>query len=94
MHDVARVSIDQNNRVNGVAFPPAPGHVITHVIVLLLQCSAGQSIKMMTDHLYGGPTKLMIVGDACSTASQATSQASYLWNLVQVRSGPACWKRR
>ncbi|XP_067676296.1 gamma-aminobutyric acid type B receptor subunit 1-like [Haliotis asinina] len=50
-------------------------------------CSAGRGIRAMTDNLYNGPTRIVIVGGACSTVSQATSQASYLWNLVQVSYG-------
>ena len=39
----------------------------------------------MYSQLYNEPKKLMILGAGCSFVSQATAQASHLWNLVQVR---------
>ena len=47
----------------------------------------------MYQQLYTDPAKLMILGAGCSTVSQATAQASHLWNLVQVSSRSACTHR-
>ena len=49
-----------------------------------LQCDAGVGTNALYEQLYSAPTKLMVVGAGCSAVSQATAQASHIWNLVQV----------
>ncbi len=49
-----------------------------------LQCDAGVGTNALYDQLYSSPTKLLVVGAGCSAVSQATAQASHLWNLIQV----------
>ncbi|XP_055958259.1 gamma-aminobutyric acid type B receptor subunit 1 [Patella vulgata] len=46
-------------------------------------CNPGRGIKAMYDSLYTPPTKIILMGAACSPVSEATAQASHLWNLVQ-----------
>ena len=52
--------------------------------IFSLQCDAGVGTNALYDQLYSAPTKLMVVGAGCSAVSQATAQASHIWNLVQV----------
>ena len=61
---------------------------IAHYL-LTLQCQSGIGTNAMYQQLYTDPAKLMILGAGCSTVSQATAQASHLWNLVQVSSRTA-----
>ncbi|CAH1790060.1 unnamed protein product [Owenia fusiformis] len=48
------------------------------------KCNPGHGTNVMYELLYSAPTKIMIIGAACSAVSQATSQASHNWNIVQI----------
>ncbi|XP_046576507.1 gamma-aminobutyric acid type B receptor subunit 1-like [Haliotis rubra] len=48
------------------------------------KCDPGIGVDIMYKNLISPPTKVMIIGAACSIVSQATAQASHLWNMVQM----------
>ena len=50
----------------------------------LFQCVPGIGVDAMFRLLFSPPTKIMVLGAACSPVTQATAETSYLWNLVQV----------
>ena len=53
---------------------------------LFLQCNAGLATYKMFETLNAAPTKIMLLGCGCSTESEATAQASHLFNITQVGS--------
>lgn len=52
---------------------------------IFFQCNPGVATYGMTRALTQPPTKIMLLGCGCSTASEATAQVSHLYNLTQVR---------
>ena len=50
----------------------------------MFQCDAGMGTNALFEQLYHDPVKVMVLGAGCSAVSQATAQASHLWNLIQV----------
>ncbi|XP_067670378.1 gamma-aminobutyric acid type B receptor subunit 1-like [Haliotis asinina] len=48
------------------------------------KCNPGLGINEMYRLLYDPPTKIAILGDGCSSVSEATAQASFLWNITQI----------
>ncbi|KAL5007635.1 hypothetical protein ScPMuIL_016441 [Solemya velum] len=50
-------------------------------------CIPGLATDRMYAMLYNPPTKLVIVGAACSHESEATAQSSHLWNVTQISYG-------
>ncbi|XP_038071683.1 uncharacterized protein LOC119740441 [Patiria miniata] len=53
------------------------------------QCEAGLGTRVFFDQLYREPQKIMILGPACSTATQAVAETAYYWNLVTMSYGAA-----
>ncbi|KAK7491340.1 hypothetical protein BaRGS_00017441, partial [Batillaria attramentaria] len=47
-------------------------------------CDAGVGVKVLFHQLYTPPTKIMILGAACSIVSETIARAAHHWNLVQV----------
>ena len=56
-----------------------------NLFVFSLQCDPGIGTNVLFEQLYEDPVKIMILGAGCSAVSQATAQASHLWNLLQVK---------
>ncbi|XP_060583760.1 gamma-aminobutyric acid type B receptor subunit 1-like [Ruditapes philippinarum] len=48
------------------------------------KCDPGTALDRMFRHLYHDPPYIMLLGAACSVATEATAQVSYFWNLTQV----------
>ncbi|XP_041469544.1 uncharacterized protein LOC121419238 isoform X1 [Lytechinus variegatus] len=48
------------------------------------QCDAGLGTKILFDQIFRKPQKLMILGPACSTATQAVAGTAHYWNLVTM----------
>ncbi|XP_071510584.1 gamma-aminobutyric acid type B receptor subunit 2-like [Diadema antillarum] len=48
------------------------------------QCEAGLGTRVLFNHLFHTPQKIIIIGPACSTAAQAVAATAYHWNLVTV----------
>nr|XP_006823238.1 PREDICTED: gamma-aminobutyric acid type B receptor subunit 2-like [Saccoglossus kowalevskii] len=48
------------------------------------KCVAGAAVNSMYELLYREPTKIFILGPACSAPSEATTQAAWYWSLVQM----------
>ena len=63
---------------------------MTYSSCVFLQCDPGIGTNALYQQLYRPPTKLLVLGAGCSSVSQATGQASHLWNLVQV--GTLSWE--
>ncbi|XP_071791804.1 gamma-aminobutyric acid type B receptor subunit 1-like [Asterias amurensis] len=53
------------------------------------QCQAGLGTRVFFQQLYSKPQKIMILGPACSTATQAVAETAYYWNLVTMSYGAA-----
>ncbi|KAL5009805.1 hypothetical protein ScPMuIL_012110 [Solemya velum] len=51
------------------------------------RCDPGMCTNLMYKLLAEDPVKVAIVGAGCSTESEATAQASHLWNLTQISYG-------
>ncbi|ESO83683.1 hypothetical protein LOTGIDRAFT_133032 [Lottia gigantea] len=75
----AEIAIEHVNKHDYIL----PGYRL-NLIYNNTMCDPGQGIKVMYDNLYSPPTKLLIIGAGCSPVSEATAQASHLWNLVQM----------
>ncbi|XP_072029935.1 gamma-aminobutyric acid type B receptor subunit 1-like [Amphiura filiformis] len=87
------------NWPGGQAYLPASQLAIQHInantsvlpdyeLVLLdrdTQCHTGRGMNAMYEELYNmSTTKLMIYGAGCAVVTDATAQASHLWNLIQI----------
>ncbi|KAJ8044393.1 Gamma-aminobutyric acid type B receptor subunit 1 [Holothuria leucospilota] len=48
------------------------------------QCVAGKAPRILFDHILNEPTKLIILGAACSPNTQAVAVAAHYWNLLTV----------
>ncbi|KAJ8044389.1 Gamma-aminobutyric acid type B receptor subunit 1 [Holothuria leucospilota] len=48
------------------------------------QCVAGKAPRILFDHINNEPTKLIILGAACSPNTQAIAVAAHYWNLLTV----------
>ncbi|KAH3692853.1 hypothetical protein DPMN_194607 [Dreissena polymorpha] len=70
-------------RANGSILP---GYNITYDFIDS-QCSPGIAVYRMFEKFHTEPPYHMVLGDGCSTGSEATSQVSYLWNLTQLSFG-------
>ena len=54
-------------------------------ICIIFQCHTGKGMNAMYEELYDrSTTKIMIYGAGCAVVTDATAQASHLWNLIQV----------
>ncbi|XP_071114631.1 gamma-aminobutyric acid type B receptor subunit 1-like [Haliotis cracherodii] len=51
------------------------------------RCNTGIGVNSMYRNLYNPPTKVIIYGPGCSFVTEATAQASHMWNLVQISWG-------
>ncbi|XP_072018246.1 gamma-aminobutyric acid type B receptor subunit 2-like [Amphiura filiformis] len=45
------------------------------------QCAAATGTRVLFDQLFHKPQKLILIGDGCSTSTQAIAGTSYHWNL-------------
>ncbi|KAK2573860.1 Gamma-aminobutyric acid type B receptor subunit 2 [Acropora cervicornis] len=48
------------------------------------QCDPGIGMHILYDHIYNGPTKIMLLGAALSPVTQPIADTSKYWNLLQV----------
>ncbi|XP_072048870.1 gamma-aminobutyric acid type B receptor subunit 1-like [Amphiura filiformis] len=48
------------------------------------QCSSGLGTRVLFDQLFREPRKIALLGDGCSTSTQAIAGTSYHWNLVTM----------
>ncbi|XP_072015066.1 gamma-aminobutyric acid type B receptor subunit 1-like [Amphiura filiformis] len=48
------------------------------------QCTASTGTRVLFDQIFHEPQKLILIGDGCSTATQAIAGTSYHWNLNVV----------
>ncbi|XP_041350845.1 gamma-aminobutyric acid type B receptor subunit 1-like [Gigantopelta aegis] len=48
------------------------------------KCNPGVGVNAMYSQLYAPPTKIIVLGGACSDVSEVTASASHLWNMVQM----------
>ncbi|XP_072016482.1 gamma-aminobutyric acid type B receptor subunit 2-like [Amphiura filiformis] len=51
------------------------------------KCTAATGTRVFFDQLFHEPQKLILIGDGCSTASQAIAGPSYHWNLNMISYG-------
>lgn len=48
------------------------------------QCDASKSPRILFDHIFNEPKKIILLGPPCSSGAMVVSSASVYWNLITV----------
>lgn len=72
-------ALEQVNERNDILF----GYQL-NVVLNDTKCDPGTGMHILYDHIYNGPTKIMLLGAALSPVTQPIADTSKYWNLLQV----------